>query len=47
MLKSKSQRMQPVNQLADKQDKEYASVYSQCLSIIQELKDQQEKLYSA
>ena len=46
MPKSKSQRMQPVNQLADKQDKEYAIIYSQCLLQVRKLEEQLQKLYS-
>lgn len=46
MAKSKSQRMQPVNRLAEKQEQESAMVYSQCLSKVQELEHQLQKLYS-
>lgn len=46
MPKLKSQRMNPVNQLADKQDKEYAAVYSKCLAALHELEAQLQKLYS-
>ena len=46
MPKLKSHRMRPVNKLAEKQDKEYAIVYSQCLLVIQGLEGQLQKLYS-
>lgn len=38
--------MQPVNQLAEKQEQQGAIVYSQCLSKVQELENQLQKLYS-
>jgi len=46
MPKSKSQRMKPVNQLAEKQEKEYAIIYSQCLAKVQAFEEQLQKLYS-
>ena len=46
MAKLKSQRMNPVNQLAEKQEQQSAIVYSQCLSKVQELENQLHKLYS-
>ena len=46
MPKSKSQRMKPVNQLAEKKEQQSAIVYSQCLTKVQELEDQLQKLYS-
>jgi len=46
MAKLKSQRMNPVNQLAEKQEQQSAIVYSQCLSKVQELENQLQKLYS-
>ena len=38
--------MNPVNQLAEKQEQQSAIVYSQCLSKVQELENQLQKLYS-
>ncbi len=38
--------MNPVNQLAEKQEQQSAIVYSQCLSKVQELENQLHKLYS-
>ncbi|MCU7837399.1 MAG: flagellar export protein FliJ [gamma proteobacterium symbiont of Taylorina sp.] len=46
MSKLKSQRMKPVNQLAAKQEQEYAIVFAQCLYKVHELKEQLQKLYS-
>ncbi|HHA18710.1 MAG TPA: flagellar export protein FliJ [Methylophaga sp.] len=46
MPKLKSKRMDPVNQLADKYDKEYAIIYAKCLSEVHALEDQLKKLYS-
>ena len=46
MSKLKSQRMHPVNKLAEKQEQQSAIVYSQCLSQVRELEDQLQKLYS-
>ena len=46
MLKLKSHRMNPVNQLADKHDKEYAIIYAQCLTEVHVLEEQLQKLYS-
>lgn len=46
MPKLKSQRMQPVNKLAEKQEQQSAIIYSQCLSQVRELEGQLQKLYS-
>ncbi len=45
MPKSKSQRMRPVNRLADKQEQQSAIIFSQCQARVQELEQQLEKLY--
>jgi flagellar FliJ protein len=46
MPKSKSQRMKPVNQLAEKKEQQSAIVYSQCMTTVQEMNNQLQKLYS-
>lgn len=46
MPKLKSQRMKPVNQLAEKKEQQSAIVYSQCLTKVQALENQLQKLYS-
>ncbi|MDX2507592.1 MAG: flagellar export protein FliJ [Gammaproteobacteria bacterium] len=46
MPKSKSQRMKPVNHLAEKQEQQSAVIYSQCQSKVQQLENQLQKLYS-
>ena len=46
MSKSKSQRMKPVNQLAQKQEQQSAIIYSQCQSKVQEMESQLQKLYT-
>jgi flagellar FliJ protein len=45
MAKLKSQRMQPVNQFAEKLEKEGAVEYSKCQSMVRELELQLEKMY--
>lgn len=46
MQKSKSQRMKPVNRLAEQQEQQSAIIYSQCQSRVQELENQLQKLYN-
>ena len=46
MPKLKSQRMKPVNQLAEKKEQQSAIIYSQCLKQVQALENQLQKLYS-
>lgn len=46
MSKLKSQRMQPVNRLAEKKEQESAIVYSQCMAQLKDLENQLQKLYS-
>ncbi|MCU7938929.1 MAG: flagellar export protein FliJ [gamma proteobacterium symbiont of Bathyaustriella thionipta] len=45
-MKSKSQRMKPINKLAEKQEQQSAQVYAQCLANVRELDNQLQKLYS-
>lgn len=45
-MKSKSQRMKPVNKLAEKKEQQSAQVYGQCLAAVRELENQLQKLYS-
>ena len=45
MAKSKSQRMQPVNRLAEKQEQQSALIYSKCMDKVTELENQLQKLY--
>lgn len=45
MPKSKSQRMEPVNKLAEKQEQQSALIYSQCMSKVQEMENQLQQLY--
>ncbi|MCW8932518.1 MAG: flagellar export protein FliJ [Gammaproteobacteria bacterium] len=46
MSKLKSQRMKPVNRLAEKKEQESAIVYSQCMAQVHDLENQLQKLYS-
>ncbi len=46
VMKSKSRRMQPVNQLAEQQEQQSARIYGQCLAQVRELENQLQKLYS-
>ncbi len=46
MPKSKSQRMIPVNRLAENKEQMSAVVFSQCMSKVQEMENQLEILYS-
>jgi len=46
MPKSKSQRMHPVNKLAEKKEQQSAIIFSQCLAKVKALEDQLQKLYS-
>ncbi len=46
MPKLKSQRMKPVNQLAEKKEQQSVVIYSQCLAKVKALEDQLQKLYS-
>lgn len=45
-MKSKSQRMKPVNRLAEKQEQQSAQIYAQCLANVRELENQLQKLYA-
>lgn len=45
MPKPKSQRMKPVNQLAEKKEQQSVVVYSQCLAKVKALEEQLQKLY--
>ena len=45
MAKSKSERMQPVNRLAEKQEQQSALIYSKCMDKVTELENQLQKLY--
>ena len=45
MSKLKSQRMKPVNRLAEKKEQQSAIVYSQCLAKVRELEEQLQTLY--
>ena len=45
-MKSKSQRMKPVNKLAEKQEQQSAQVYALSLANVRELENQLQKLYS-
>ncbi len=46
MPKQKSQRMKPVNQLAEKREQQSVIIYSQCLAKVQALEEQLQKLYT-
>ncbi|MCP3851045.1 MAG: flagellar export protein FliJ [Gammaproteobacteria bacterium] len=46
MPKPKSQRMIPVNRLAEKKEQASAVVFSQCMSKVREMENQLETLYS-
>ena len=45
-MKSRVQRMQVVNHLAEKKEQQSAQIYSQCLASVSSLEQQLEKLYS-
>jgi len=45
-MKLKSQRMKPLNRLAEKQEEQSAQVYTRCLANVRELENQLQKLYS-
>lgn len=45
-MKPKSQRMKPVNQLAEKKEQQSAQIYARCLADVREMENQLQKLYS-